>query len=444
MLNNQIRLYVRFLNIVIVLFGAVIFCTEVNSQTTGGAKLYNYSGSLAALDTNLTATADYNPTANPTISTTLPTSPTSPTSLSNYGTTDNALFVAQNNTPAPLDTTGTFPDLTYAANSTTPSAALSQPYSQQFDPYAIIDPLNPTANATNTSTTIAGNSGVYSGTTSNGYFDNFFPETMTTMKKFREATHVAYLLLPRGSKENVKTFGMQELDLRMQFAIPCRFVPDYQNGASSTGSIYIAPGGSLYWWDGPGVTDVNPNGFATYIDVGMKPQITEFFSLESWFRFGAYADFKKINSDALRYQGEIVGNLKISTEFQIIAGAKYWDRQRYKLLPVIGFAWMPRDDWTFYLVFPKPKITKRVWTDGRTTVWAYVQGELGGESWLWQNTGKTDYNDIRFTSGLDFQWNNQINGFVEIGGSFNRELYSQNTKWLEPRSVFYFKLGFDF
>ncbi|MDR1053532.1 MAG: hypothetical protein LBL39_05100, partial [Planctomycetaceae bacterium] len=219
---------------------------------------------------------------------------------------------------------------------------------------------------------------------------------------------------------------------------------DYQPNSGGVGSVYIAPGGSLYWWNGPGSVDVNANGFAAYIDFGIKPQITEFFSLESWFRFGAYSDFKKIDADSLRYQGEVVGKFRISQQFNIIAGGRYMDRQRYKLLPVAGFEWVPRDDWVFYIVFPKPKISKRIWSDGRITAWGYVQGELGGESWRWQNTGRTDYNDIKIGVGCDFQWNNQVNGFVELGGSFDRELYSHDYKLLEPRSVFYIKLGVDF
>jgi hypothetical protein len=387
----------------------LVFCVTIIAQTTGSTNIYNGSGSLAVIDlgNNNSNTSEFN-FANP-------------------------YYVAQNITPAPIDT-----PTTIIAN------PITAPYSPAFDPYAITESIAPATNLSQPLSTSSNYSNTYNNTTLANNFDNFFPETVTTMKKFREATHVGYQYIPRGNSGNGNSFGMQELDIRMQFAIPCRFIPDYQPNSGGTGSVYIAPGGSLYWWNGPGNVDVNANGFAAYIDFGIKPQITEFFSLESWFRFGAYSDFKKIDSDSLRYQGELVGKFRISQQFNIIAGGRYMDRQRYKLLPVAGFEWMPRDDWLFYIVFPKPKISKRIWSDGRITAWGYVQGELGGESWRWQYTGKTDYNDIKIGVGCDFQWNNQINGFVELGGSFDRELYSRGYKWLEPRSVFYLKLGIDF
>ncbi|MDR1483719.1 MAG: hypothetical protein LBT09_02730 [Planctomycetaceae bacterium] len=392
----------------------VIFCATIIAQTTDGARIYNGSGSLAIIDSGY-----YN----------------SNTSEINFA---NPYYVAQNISPAPITSPTTTTTTSPATPIITPPSAAS--YTPQFDPYAITDAIAPTTNTSNVANTYT----AYSSTSFGNNFDNFFPETVTTMKKFREATHVGYQYIPRGNSENSNSFGMQELDIRMQFAIPCRFIPDYRTGSSGSGSVYIAPGGSLYWWNGPGKVEVNANGFAAYVDVGIKPQFTEFFSLEAWLRFGAYSDFKRIDSDALRYQGEVVGKFRISPQFNIVAGGRYMARQRYKMLPVAGFEWIPRDDWLFYIVFPKPKISKRIWSDGRVTAWGYVQGELGGESWRWQHTGKTDYNDIKIGAGCDFQWNNQINGFVELGGSFDRELYSSDHKWLTPKSVFYLKLGVDF
>jgi hypothetical protein len=411
---HKLKRFLAQLSVVVLLLSlSLLFCATIIAQSTEGARLYNNSGSLAIIDSGY---YDSN------------------TSAGNFA---NPYYVAQNFSPAPINPslTATTPPTSI---STSPSTATITP---SFDPYAITDQLLPSTTTIPNTTNAYTN---YGGTYSSSNFDNFFPETVTTMKKFREATHVGYQYIPRGNSESANTFGMQELDIRMQFAIPCRFIPDYRTGTNGSGSIYIAPGGSLYWWNGPGNVDVAANGFATYIDFGIKPQITEFFSLESWFRFGAYSDFKRIDSDALRFQGEVVGKFNTSQQFNIVIGGRYVARQHYKMLPVIGFEWIPRDDWMFCIMFPKTKISKRIWSDGRVIAWGYIQGELAGESWRWQHTGKTDYNDIKIGVGCDFQWNNQINGFVELGGSFDRELYSQNYKWLTPRSVFYLKLGVDF
>ncbi|MDR2344769.1 MAG: hypothetical protein LBE18_01760 [Planctomycetaceae bacterium] len=401
----------------------MIFCATITAQITNGINLYNEIGSLEILNSdNQSNKTSYN-FANP-------------------------YYVAQNISPAPITSlTTSVPPVTSSTSSTSnPAPVLTSPlpYTSQFDPYAIIDPIIPQSNTTSTTNTYTNYTGTSSAFNTSSNFDNFFPETVTSMKKFRDATHFGYQYLPRGNNNNSNSFGLQELDLRIQFAIPCRFIPDFNPSSGGTGSIYIAPGGSLYWWNGPNNRSVNANGFAAYIDVGIKPQITEFFSLESWFRFGAYSDFKKLNSNSLRYQGELVGKFRISQQFNIIAGAQYLDRQHYKMLPVAGFEWIPRDDWLFYVVFPKPKISKRIWSDGRLTAWGYIQSELCGESWNWQYIGETDYNDIKIGIGCDFQWNNRITGFAELGGSFDRELYSHNIKLLNPHSVFYIKLGIDF
>ncbi|MDR1289617.1 MAG: hypothetical protein LBK06_00300, partial [Planctomycetaceae bacterium] len=224
-----------------------IFCVTIIAQTSSRTNIYNNSGSLAIIDinNNNSNTSEFN-SANP-------------------------YYVAQNISPAPIDYPTTSP------STLLPSATAT--YSPQFDPYAITDSVTPTTNLPDPSNTYTAYS---KATTSSSSFDNFFPETVTTMRKFREATHVGYQYMPRGNSDNINSFGMQELDIRMQFAIPCRFIPDYQPNSGGVGSVYIAPGGSLYWWNGPGRFDVNANGFAAYIDFGIKPQITEFFSLESW------------------------------------------------------------------------------------------------------------------------------------------------------------------
>ena len=278
-------------------------------------------------------------------------------------------------------------------------------------------------------------SGVYSGN-----FDRFVPETYDAMRRFREATSFEFLYLPGGNKSN--SFGLTEIDLRMQLAIPCRFIPT--NGTGQ-GFFYVAPGGGVAWWDGPvGPPDMSPNGFKAFLDFGVRPQFNDVFGLNAWFRFGVFSDFKDVSSKSLRYQGRIEGIFNVSREVQIFAGIIYMDRARVKIMPTGGVVWTPRDDLVLKLVFPNPKISKRLWNNGNSEWWGYVQADYGGDSWSIKGLGKTDYNDIRVGIGLEFETISRVGGYFEFGGSFGREIYSNHTKWASPPDVIYLKTGFVF
>ncbi|MDR0869808.1 MAG: hypothetical protein LBN39_03365, partial [Planctomycetaceae bacterium] len=321
-----------------------------------------------------------------------------------------------------------------------PSPVVSLP----FDPYAetggITAGLNNSSTINNNvlgSSGYAGNSGIYSGN-----FDRFVPETYAAMRKFREATRCDYTFLPGGKEGN--SFGMSEIDLRMQLAIPCRYIPNNAPGQSGPGYFLVAPGANLVWWDGPvGPPNMSPNGFGAFLDLGMQPQITENFGLNAWFRFGVFSDFKHVASEALRYQGRVEGNFTVSPEMKLTAGLIYMDRARIRLMPTGGVIWTPRDDLIVRLVFPNPKISKRLWKSS-SEWWGYVQADYGGGCWSIDGLGKTDYNDIKIGTGVEFETYTRVGGYFEFGGSFGRELYTAGHKWASPPSVLYLKTGFIF
>ncbi len=273
-----------------------------------------------------------------------------------------------------------------------------------------------------------------------GNFENFFPETYDAVRRFRDSTSAEFTFLPGGNKSD--SFGLSQLDLRMQLSVPCRFIP---TNSSQPGFLMITPGGQLAWWDGPsGPPDMSPNGFGAYLDFGVQPQFNDIFGVNAWFRFGVFSDFKKVGSESLRYQGGIEGVVNLSRDMQLVVGFRYLDRARVKMLPTGGIIWTPRDDWRLRLTFPDPKISKRLWQTDRAVWWGYIRAEYGGDAWSISGLGKTDYNDIRFGLGLEFETIAHVGGYFEFGGSFKRELYSQHTKWADPPSVIYLKTGFVF
>lgn len=359
------------------------------------------------------------------------------------GNTSGSYYVAQNTAPAPILPTQ---PVTPPVVSAVPTAPATPTLLPPFDPYAVPNTPalfsgNPLSTAGTGSilgnSSYTGNSGVYSGN-----FDRFVPETYAAMRKFREATRFDYVHLPGG--KGTDSFGFNEADLRMQLAIPCRFIPNNGQGQTGPGYFLIAPGANLVWWDGPaGPPDMSPNGFGAFLDLGMQPQITENFGLSTWFRLGVFSDFEHVSSDALRYQGRIEGNFNLSPELQLTAGLMYMDRARIRMIPTGGIIWTPRDDLIVRLVFPNPKVSKLLWKDN-TEWWGYVQADYGGGSWNINGLGKTDYNDIKIGAGIEFETYTRIGGYFEFGGSFARELYTNGQRWASPPNVLYLKTGFIF
>jgi len=336
-------------------------------------------------------------------------------------------YVAQNTTPAAITPIPSPPSVT-----PTPSAGLPP-----FDPYAVSSqsPLLNSIFPVSTETGgLAQSSNVYSGN-----FDRFFPETYEAIRRFRDATSFEYTHLPR-SGNKARAFGMDEIDIRMQLAFPCRFIPN--NG--KTGFLYVAPAGSLVWWNGPaGPPHMSPSGFGAFLDFGMQPKFNDIFSLIAWGRFGVFSDFENVSSDAWRYQGRLEGVGVLSPEMQLHAGVIYYGRSRVKMLPTLGVVWTPDENWVLRLVFPNPKVSRRLWTGQRADWWGYAHLDYGGGSWDIKGLGLTDYNDIRLGVGIEFAAPSRIGGYFEFGGSLDRELYSSGGR-MSLLSVLYLQTGFIF
>lgn len=345
-------------------------------------------------------------------------------------------------TPTPI------PGIATPSVSAPPAVSNTSPiYLQPIDPYAI-----PNGSSNFFMGSPIGSQQQVTGYNSNpqkiysGNAEKFFPETYDAMRRFREATSVEVTFIPKSNKDD--SFGLVELDLRMQLAFPCRFIPNNGAGRTGSGYFYVAPGGSLVWWNGPsdmpGRPSMGSSGFSAFLDIGAQPQFNDSFALDAWFRIGVFSDFKKLHSDSIRYQGRVMGLYSVSSQFKIVLGVQYLHRARVKLIPTGGVVWTPREDLILRLTFPNPKISKRFWNTGNCDWWAYVVGDYGGGSWSIDGLGRTDYNDIRIGGGVEFETISRVSGYFELGGAFNRELYSGGQAWCKPPNAFYLKAGIVF
>ncbi len=275
--------------------------------------------------------------------------------------------------------------------------------------------------------------------------DPYFPGGMSgppgpsiaTMQRLIDEYRLDYVWMPGNSSNE---FGINDADASVTFAVPFLY--------NSQEPLLVTPGFAIHAWNGPHSTGLDSaempgQAFDAYLQGAWNPTVTDWLSGELSMRVGVYSDFEKITGQAIRYTGRGAAVLKFSPSFNIKAGVWYLDRVRVKLLPIGGVVWEPNPDWRFDIVFPEPKIARRLSNYGNTQWWMYVRGEYGGGSWeitrynvdlngnMLDDDGpildQVDYNDMRVAFGFEFLNDCSISGLFEVGLAFERELYYRRT-----------------
>jgi hypothetical protein len=323
--------------------------------------------------------------------------------------------------PSPGIATTTAPTYTpgaAAAGIATPATGVAtQPPSAQWDPFGV---------PSNTPAPLLSN---------DPCLPNSPDFSMGTMQRFMERIGVTHdYIVGNGNNE----LGVDDTELSATFAFP------WFNQIKTP--FLITPGFAFHLWSGPiSVAPTGPDDPAAadmpgatydgYIDFAWNPQITESIGAELEIRPGIYSDFTEVQNDAVRVTGKGVGVIKLSPSMTIKAGVWYLDRVRVKMLPAGGIVWTPNPDVYFNILFPNPKIARRIGGTGSVEWWLYGRGEYGGGTWsIKRESGLdpavptdgtydvVDYNDIRIAIGLDFKTQRRWQGNIEVGLSCAREL----------------------
>ena len=249
---------------------------------------------------------------------------------------------------------------------------------------------------------------------------------ITGMTRFLQEIRLDYTWMD-GQQNRANHFTFNNVEVTATFAFP--FLYSQQN------PLLVTPGFSWYFLDGPADpvmgADMPPQVYDAFMDFEWNPQVTPWFGGELGFRIGAYSDFEKWDGRAIRYTGQGLALLTLSPSIQFKAGLVYLDRVRVQMLPAGGFVWTPNPDWRFDILFPNPRLSRRLAMVGPTEWWLYVRGEYGGDSWVVfrRSLGfvdQVDYNDIRVALGTEFHRRGGMSGLFEVGVAVDRELYPRS------------------
>lgn len=263
---------------------------------------------------------------------------------------------------------------------------------------------------------------------------------MGTMQRFVEHIRMRQDYIVGGNNDN--QLGVTDTELTATFAFP------WFNNIKTP--FLISPGFGFHFWQGPvslpatppdfiPPADMPPVTYDAFLDTAWNPWFTDAIGAELDFRIGLYSDFTVLSSNSFRYTGRGMAVIKLSPSMTLKAGVWYLDRVRVKILPAGGLVWTPNPDVRFDILFPNPKLAKKISNTGNVEWWLYGRGEYGGGTWsIKRDTGlvppgpmdgqydSVDYNDIRIALGLDFKTRRQMEGNLEVGLSCARELVYQS------------------
>lgn len=208
----------------------------------------------------------------------------------------------------------------------------------------------------------------------------------------------------------------------------------------------ITPSFQAFFLEGPSRTDLPPHLFSTKVDFRQQVPLTDRLFLELALTPGVFSDFEVSDSDSFRLLGRALGIYQWSQYSQLVAGILYLDRKDIKLLPSVGWIYVPRDDLRLEFLFPRPKLAMRFSQNENYSRWGYILGEFGGGSWAIERVnGMHDvasYRDWRAIFGFEQRYVNGRSLFLETGIVFHRQLeYAYGPGDFDPDTTGMFRLA---
>ena len=184
-------------------------------------------------------------------------------------------------------------------------------------------------------------------------------------------------------------------------------------------------GFTMLWLTGPDTTDLPPYLFSITIDIGLGGKLSENWAFDMVITPSWNTDFANKSYQLFRLPWQAVNTFTLSDELKLVLGVTDMDREDIRLIPVAGLIYKPLDGTKqFDLVFPRPKAAWRLTESGDDSTWAYVAGELGGNSYSIQRPGAVHdivtLRDFRLLFGWEQRGQKRHASRIEAGLVFGR------------------------
>lgn len=215
--------------------------------------------------------------------------------------------------------------------------------------------------------------------------------------------------------------GMNDLQLQSIFALPC---------PKPTSPLVITPGFAVHYLQGPTNVDLPPRLYEGYTQFRWLSQVHERLGVDLAITPGVYSDFNQEYSKAFRLTGHGAAAWTWNEQVKIAIGVAYLDMPETNIIPVGGIVWTPSDEWKLDLVFPHPKIARRIYWAGNygddVQDWVYVAGEFANDAWAMEQTDGTNcqvsLRDYRLIMGIERKVIGGLSSRFEVGYVFGRRI----------------------
>ena len=237
--------------------------------------------------------------------------------------------------------------------------------------------------------------------------------------------------IPAGNDE----LGLTDFHARLNFNLP------------KIRGLSLETNYQTFFLDGPKRTDLPSRLHRHTIGLSWTDRIRRNLTVEVGLGVGVYSDFDNLESDAFRVTGRMLGYYTTSPQTQWVFGFVYLNREDFKVLPAIGVIHVPDNGLRIELVFPRPKIAKRISQSSQHERWVYLAGELGGGSWAIERSNGNDdiatYKDLRFILGYEQRYFNGRSLMLEFGYVFDRQVeYERGLGDFKPSEAVMLRAGF--
>ncbi len=196
--------------------------------------------------------------------------------------------------------------------------------------------------------------------------------------------------------------------------------------------LLVTPGLQVDYLDGPTQIDAPDRLYYAGLDLMWRKQWNDRWGSMIAVAPAVASDFQSTD-DALRVTGRAFATWQwVPERLTLLFGVVYLDRDDLAILPGVGLIWTPTPDYRLDVIFPRPKLARRlVFVPREREDWVYLSGKLGGRTWaVERESGLPDQLTLR-DYRLDLGWERIIDGgsgvFAEIGYVFGRELEYEST-----------------
>lgn len=235
-------------------------------------------------------------------------------------------------------------------------------------------------------------------------------------------------------------FGFTDLNLSTVWGFPFPTVES---------PLLVTPSFGVSYLEGPEARDLPARLYSTGLDFRWIRPINERLMMDLGVGVGYYSDFEIDSGDALRITGRGLGIYQWSPETTVVLGVVYLDRNDVSILPAAGMIWKPTDDWALELIFPQPKLARRVYhcgTDRGLEYWAYLAAEFGGGQWAIASAGGEPelitLRDYRLLLGVESKLPGGLGTRLELGYIFGREIeFASATPDYKPDDTVLLRVG---